>query len=319
MYLVTYNIVNRNKGRSENMLLELRNLIKKTIDTLQLQLIDSLKDAPDMSLSFVERKDMTNEIMRIYGEYQAFMETSNMPNYNLHFRKRCNKKLELASIECEHGIYHLYVSDEIYSSEIKKEILFHEFTHIYDKEYLDKEYRFNKDGDRKTYVYTEIHAEQIRFLYMLGAKTVNSNLQNVNHNTIVYDMQGNKQSYFVYLQQFKSKLEKLYVKDISKTQFKRRTTSKDVVGSMATKFLYYIGAVTIYQRISDYQIDNLINMKEFDKCWNIKISDVLDFYLKHDLDKSNRSTLKKIDIINIGDIIMCDFLSSAKDKYILKQ
>lgn len=301
------------------MLLEIRNLIKQITDTLQLQLVNSLKDAPDIELSISEMESMKKEIDKIYQEYQAFMETSNMPIYEVHFKEKCNKNLELASIECEHGIYHLYVSDEIYNSEIKKEILFHEFTHIYDKEYLDKEYRFNKDGDRKTYVYTEIHAEQIRFLYMLGAKTVNSNLQNVNHNTIVYDMQGNKQSYFAYLQQFKSKLEELYVKDISKTQFKRRTTSKDVVGSMATKFLYYIGAVTIYQRISDYQIDNLMNMKDFDKCWNIKISDVLDFYLKHDLDKSNRSTLKKIDIINIGDIIMCDFLSSAKDKYIIKQ
>lgn len=299
------------------MLLEIRNLIEQISDVLQLQLVDNLKEAPDMQLSHSEKNSMEKVIAEIYEVYQTFMETSNMPFYEPHFKKKCNKNLELASVEYDQGIYHLYISDEAYNRKNRKETLFHEFTHIYDKEYLNREYHFTKSEDRKTYVYTEIHAEQIKFLYMLGAETVNSNLQKVNHNTMIYDMQGNKQSFYVYLHQFKRKLEKLYVNDIYKTQCKKISMSKDEIGSMATDFLYYIGAVTIYERISDYHINSLINMKNFDKCWNIKISDVLDFFLKHDLDKSNCSTLKKIDIINIGDIIMCELLGSAKVKYVV--
>lgn len=301
------------------MLLEMRNLIEQIVDMLQLKRVGNLKEVPDMKLTSFQKKDMQEKIEDIYVAYQFFMETTDMPTYMIHFKKKCNKNLEIASVEYEQGEYHLYISDEGYNSNIIKEILFHEFTHVYDKEYLYKEYRFAKEGDRKTYVYTEIHAEQIKFLYMLGAETVNSKLQNVNQNTMVLNMLGDKQSFYEYLQQYKNKLEELYVKDIYNTQFKRRLTSKEKIGSAATKFLYYIGAVTIYQRISDYQIGELTNMKDFDKCWNIKISDVLNFYLKHDLDKSNFSTLKKIDIINIGDIIMCEFLNSAKDKYIIKR
>lgn len=299
------------------MLLEIRNLIEQITDILQMQLVNSLKEAPDMQLSNSEKKSMEKVIAEIYETYQAFMETSDMPIYELYFKKKSNKNLELASLEYDHGIYKLYISDEAYNRENRKETLFHEFTHIYDKEYLSREYHFTKDVDRKTYVYTEIHAEQIKFIYMLGAETINSKLQNVNENTMILNMLGNRQSFYAYLQQFKRKLENLYVKDIYKTQYKKISTSKEKIGSMATDFLYYIGAVTIYKRISDYQINTLIDMKNFDKCWNIKISDVLDFYLKYDLDKSNCSTLKKIDIINIGDIIMCELLSSAKVKYVV--
>lgn len=152
---------------------------------------------------------------------------------------------------------------------------------------------------------------------MLGAETVDDKLQNADHNTNVFDLDGNEQGFYTYLKNFKQNLENHYIQEVYKTQFKRMSLSKDVIGSMATKFLYYIGALTIYKRICDYRIEDFTNMEKFDKCWNIKISDVLEFYLNHNLDKSNRTTLKKIDIIRTGNIIMCELLNSAKDKYII--
>lgn len=39
-------------------------------------------------------------------------------------KKKCNRNLELASVECEQGIYQLYISDETYSRKIKRKLFF---------------------------------------------------------------------------------------------------------------------------------------------------------------------------------------------------
>lgn len=125
---------------------------------------------------------MKATVYEIYKEYQKFMHITDMPEYKIYIKSKRKSyflhSLDMACEEYEQGKYYLYVSDVAYDINIKKEILFHEFTHIYDREYLYNKYHFSKEGklaDINIHPFTEIHAEQVRFLYMLGCKDINDN------------------------------------------------------------------------------------------------------------------------------------------------
>ena len=98
------------------MLLEVLNMIAQSSQP------KNLKDVPDMILSLSEEEEMTEAIHSIYEEYQAFMQTTDMPEYQIHFKsknKSCfSRSLDMACVEYEQGIYHLYVSDDAYNSNI---------------------------------------------------------------------------------------------------------------------------------------------------------------------------------------------------------
>lgn len=288
------------------------NILNAIINNMQH--IKSLKDVPDLSLTEDVKKEMEKVIHNIYIEYQAFMET-NMPKYNIFFKPQ--RGLELASIEYEQGQgYNFYVSDKLYKGNSRKERLFHEFTHIYDMEYLDKEYAYRKYSIRdrtKTHVYTEVHAEQIRFLYMLGCNTVNSAPKNIDHNVMVFDLNGNKISFYECLDRFKKALEKHYVREIKKYH----SINKSVVGDIVDKISYYIGALTIYRRYCNYRISELMDLSEIADYWNIEIHKVVNFYCEHDLQNSNIHTLGKYDIYQIGNILVYDLMNNARNKFVI--
>lgn len=279
------------------------------------QIPQTLKEAPETSLTFSEKEAAEKRISEIYEEYQRFMSINDMPRYKIHFKKKSVETLELASVEYENGMYYLYISDVAYNSINIKGILFHEFTHIYDREYLYSKYRFSKDGNKSnihTHTFTEIHAEQIKFLFMLGLKDINDTSTNINHNSIIYNMEDKQSSFYDYLKNYNEMLKDFYSKRINVIKKSYQKTSKDKIGSMVDKLLYYIGALSVYVKYCDYKIDELKELNAIQDTWKVSLNEVIDLYCNNDI-----YTLKKIDIINTSEIMMCDFVRGAKELQIL--
>ena len=103
--------------------------------------------------------------------------------------------------------------------------------------------------DSKTHRYTpvhlEIHAEQVRFLYMLGCKTISDVPQNVSHNSIIYDLNGNQITFYDYLHTLRERIINEYVVKIQES--KTETIQFSIIDSLVNKICYYIGALTVYQ------------------------------------------------------------------------
>ena len=291
------------------MLLEVLNMIAQSSQP------KSLKDVPDMILSLSEEEKMTEVIHDIYEEYQVFMQTTDMPEYQIHFKSknksRFSRSLDMACVEYEQGIYHLYISDDVYNSNIRKEILFHEFTHIYDREYLYNKYRFGRDGrmaDINTHPFTEIHAEQVRFLYMLGCKDVNDTPKGVDHNTIVYDINGKQFTFYNYFEEIRrGTIDKVFVQGVESVKRQGKKTSKDAIRNVVDQLLYYIGALGIYTKYCNYKNDELMDLSNVADCWYVEIDKVIDLYCNNDI-----NTLQKIDIVKKSEIMMCGFVRGAE-------
>lgn len=289
------------------MLLDILNAMTQSLQP------KSLKDLPNMVLTLSEEEEMTKTIHDIYEKYQAFMQTTDMPEYQIHFKNRnCfSRSLDMACIEYEQGIYHLYVSNYAYNSNIRKEILFHEFTHIYDREYLYNKYRFGRDGrmaDINTHPFTEIHAEQVRFMYMLGCKDVNDIPKGIDHNNIVFDINGKRFTFYNYLEEIKKgTIDRIFVQGVKKLKRQGKKTSKSIIENMVNQLLYYIGALSIYIKYCNYKNDEFMDLSNVADCWHVEIDKVIDLYCNNDI-----NTLQKIDIVKKSEIMMCDFVRGAE-------
>lgn len=290
------------------MLLNILNAIGQSLQP------KSLKDSPDLLLTLQDEKVMKETIYKLYEKYQLFMGITDMPNYEIHFKikeKNCfSYSLDFACEEYEHGTYHLYVSDVAYDSNVRTEILFHEFTHIYDREYLYNKYRFPREGrmaDINTHAFTEIHAEQVRFLYMLGCKTVNNIPDSIDHNIIVSDINGRQSSFYNYLKDYKDRIDKIFVQGVEKIKQKHEKISKETIENMVLQLLYYIGALSIYTKYCSYKSDELMDLSNLADRWHVDIDKVIDLYCNNDI-----NTLQKIDIVKKSEIMMCDFVRGAK-------
>lgn len=105
-------------------------------------------------------------------------------------------------------MYMLNVYNGAYSDNLKA-TLFHEFTHIYDDEvFIKKHCISNSDNSkRKKWVYKEIHAEQVKTLYMLGYNTI-SDIFPIDHNTILRGVGNKKISFYNYCIEYRNELNK---------------------------------------------------------------------------------------------------------------
>ena len=275
--------------------------------------IKSLEDVPELYMTSYTRRKRQSYIDNTYVEYQKFMKVD-MPEYNLHFRPR--RGLEWASVNYKNDEgFNLYVSDKACKARHKKELLFHEFTHLYDLDYLDKTYSYKKVGKaalRNTHVYTEIHAEQVRFLYMLRCKTVTDVPINITYNTEIYNISGRKVGFYDYLSRYKSEIIRNYV-----TKMKRRTNKilkEEFFINLELNVAYYIGALSVYRKYCDYRVDELMDLNEFAQFWNTDINSLIEFYCSHDLYKPTMKTLPKIEIHDMADILSCNLVRGAREK-----
>lgn len=295
------------------MLLNILNIIEKFTQS------KSLKELPDMILTALQEDDMKKMVYEIYKEYQDFMCITDMPKYKIYFKSKGKgcllHSLDMAAEEYEQGTYNLYVSDVAYDSNIRKEVLYHEFTHIYDREFLYNKYRFGKEGklaDINTHPFTEIHAEQVRFLYMLGCKNINDNPKGINHNAVVWDINSRSLAFYDYLKDSKDRIDNVFVQGVDKIKHRHKKISKAIIGNMVDQLLYYIGALSIYIRYCNYKNDELMDLSNVNACWHVETDKVIDLYCNNDI-----TTLQKIDIVKTSEIMMCDFVRCAESIGIL--
>lgn len=270
-------------------------------------------------------KNVQEEIGKYYEEYKLFMGRENLPDYIFSYKKRegiLNKdSYALAELEYINGYYHLWVTDSAFNRKDRKELLFHEFTHIYDKEYLFEKWRFSKEsklGNSDTHIYTEIHAEQIRLLLMLGANNQFQTNHCVDRFTVIRDLNEENMLFNEYLLQTKKLLIKS-VDDVKKFQLTNRKISEEYLLSLLNKIAYYIGALSIYSRYCTYEVDNLMDLSNLSEFWEKdmsvfhsqvvrNISDLINMYCTRDI-----YSLNKMEIANSGTLLMYNWKKNAED------
>ena len=120
-------------------------------------------------------------------EYIEFMEIEEFPDYNLELfdikiedtDSKGYGAIAQAMYNPKTGIHTLRVCKNL---ELKKYVIFHEFTHI-----LDSEMYASKDSVRYMYLsgYTEYHASQVELMCLLGAKKISDTIMDKNENSLI--------------------------------------------------------------------------------------------------------------------------------------
>ena len=223
-----------------------------------------------------------------YADYQKFMCTSGMPEYRLIYHRL--NPIDKAEEYYQCDIYMLNVYNGAYSNKLKA-TLFHEFTHIYDDElFIKKHCVGNSDNNkRKKWVYKEIHAEQIKTLYMLGCDTI-SDIPQIDHNTILRGMGNKKITFHDYCIEYKNELNKII--DIMKAlqngvlKMSLKQCSQDI-----NYILYYIGIASIYNRHCTYDIDNILDLSYIADYLGDGVKRLLDIYCNDNIDDISKGII----------------------------
>lgn len=119
------------------------------------------------------------ELIKQYeNDYIDFMGINKFPKYKLELYEIKTEETDMAGFgvvaqalyEPQTGQHTLRICTNI---EVKKYIVFHEFTHI-----LDSEMYANKNAMRYVYLsgYTEYHASQVELMFLLGAQKISDNI-----------------------------------------------------------------------------------------------------------------------------------------------
>lgn len=126
-------------------------------------------------------------IKQFEKEYVLFMGIEKLPEYKLEmFEIKIEKAnssgfgaVAQAMYNPKTGCHTLRICTNL---ELKKYVVFHEFTHI-----LDSEDYANGDSTRYAYLsgYTEYHASQVELMVLLGAKTVTDVLEDKSMNSVI--------------------------------------------------------------------------------------------------------------------------------------
>lgn len=197
-----------------------------------------------------------------YADYQKFMGISDMPEFGLIYHRlnpvgRATE--DFGSCGCD--MYILNLNNGAYNKKLKA-TLFHEFTHIYDDELFIKKHRIgNTDiGNRRKYVYEEIHAEQVKILYMLGCKII-TDISKIDHNTMLLGIRNKMVTFHDYCIEYRDELN-------AKIDIMKSLQNSNGIFSMSIEkcnqninfILYYIGTISIYKKYCTYDIDNVMDV-----------------------------------------------------------
>lgn len=231
-----------------------------------------------------------------YKEYKTFMELDNLPNINI--IPFCNIDTPQCTVKRENNKNVLYVNQLlvlVYGQKCSKHIAFHEFTHVYDNEYLFPDIPYEK---KHGYIwgYSEYHATFIEMLCALQFKSISGN-QEVELTSRVYiDKSTTLKDYL---------LKDLHDIKITLDSYLENPTSKTMIEVL--RFMFYSFAKVDFlnkycpDALSVYNIEQLFIEKFGDR-----ISDLHS--LITNIDINNFSEFKKIFDMQVK--ITGDYLSS---------
>ena len=142
------------------------------------------------------------QIDKAYIDYQQFMKIEKLPQYKFIYTNQ--KGMTIAEMRYDKQQYNLIVADTLADNhkEEVRAILYHEFTHLYDEEMFVKLYGFSHMDRNTPYVYKELHAEQVKTLFLLGCKTIDD-LQSINIENKSFFLNGGIYNIYDYLMVYK--------------------------------------------------------------------------------------------------------------------
>jgi hypothetical protein len=189
------------------------------------------------------------QVDKAYIEYQQFMKTSNMPKYKFIYSNQ--KGTTIAETRYENNMYNLIIADTVRTTYKAgaQGTLFHEFTHIYDEEQLANAYGFSHDDRNTPYVYKELHAEQVKSLFLLGCKTIDD-IENVNPENKQFLYKQNLYTIYEYLLEYKIEL----INNITMIETAKETNTKINMcefNNIINRIFYYIGTASVYLKYCD--------------------------------------------------------------------
>lgn len=214
------------------------------------------------------------QIDKAYMDYQQFMKIEKLPQYKFIYTNQ--KGMTIAEMRYDKQQYNLIVADTLVNNhkEEVRAILYHEFTHLYDEEMFVKLYGFSHMDRNTPYVYKELHAEQIKTLFLLGCKTIDD-LESINVENKSFFLNGGIYNIYDYLMVYKEE----FLDTIKKIET-ARTNNKKInmydFNNYLNRIFYYIGTASVYIKYCDktafeeldiqpvydyygYGIDSLIN------------------------------------------------------------
>lgn len=234
-------------------------------------------------------KKVYEKTQKYYAEYQIFMQTSNMPEFGLIYHRF--NPIGCATENYESDMYILNLNNGSYDDELKG-TLYHEFTHIYDDEWFIKKHHIsnNNSTKNKKWVYEEIHAEQIRTLYMLGVSVIN-NVPEITYDKLMLGMGRKRISFHDYCIEHKETL-------ISSVRF-MKTINKNGKIKISISFciklvdciLYYIGIVSIYHKYCTYDIDNILDLSFIADYLGNGVKRLLEIYCNDNIEDISKETI----------------------------
>nr|DAM58170.1 MAG TPA: hypothetical protein [Bacteriophage sp.] len=236
----------------------------------------------------MNKKDILQEaktktqVDKAYIDYQKFVKVPKMPVYKFKYIKQ--QGTTIAEERNENNTYYLIISDKLCTPDYKsiaKGILYHEFTHILDEEELVNKYGFSHNERNTMYVYKEIHAEQIKTLYLLGCKTIDD-LGSIDKDRISF--QHNKKLYKIYdyLIAYQEELRN----NIKLIEYAKQNSTKISVyefNNILNRIFYYVGTASIYIKYCDVSVYNQLDVKDVWEYYGYGTNFLLKEFVKNDV------------------------------------
>ena len=241
------------------------------------------------------------QVDMVYREYQKFMQTSNMPSYIFRYVKQ--NGTTIAEERFENNKYNLIIADTLCTTykDAAKGILFHEFTHIFDEEELVNVYGFSHDDRNTPYVYKEIHAEQIKTLYLLGCKNIDDlggidkDRGSFQHKKSLYDIHD-------YLIECQKELRE----NIDLIENARQSNTKiDVYefNNILNRIFYYIGTSSIYLKYCDESAYDELDIKDVWNYYGYNMNVLLKAFTENELGYHTKELIEEIAQIRLSIVM----------------
>lgn len=222
------------------------------------------------------------QVEKAYEEYKKFMKVSSMPSYK--FKYTIQESTTIAEERYENGSYYLIVANTLCSNayrSIAKGILFHELTHILDEEELSRMYGFSHDDRNTPYVYKEIHAEQIRTLYLLGCETI-EDLKGIDKEKVSFYSGKNLYNIHDYLIESQKELRE-NIKWIELTKQRKAKINMQEFNNVLNRIFYYIGTASIYLKYCDTSAYEELDIKDVWNYYGYNINLLLKEFISNSL------------------------------------
>lgn len=252
------------------------------------------------------------QVDKVYEEYQKFIKVSEMPKYK--FKYVNQKGTTIAEERYEHNAYYLIVANTLCTADYKaaaKGILFHEFTHILDEEELVQMYGFSHEDRNTQYVYKEVHAEQIKALYLLGCKTIDDT-ESIDKERISFQYNKKLYNIYDYLIVYQQELRG-NIKQIENAIQKNTKINIYEFNNILNRIFYYVGIASIYLKYCDVNAYEELDIKDVWGYYGYGLDYLLKEFIKNPIGHHTRELIEAMSKMRLLIIVYFNKLGIIDD------